>query len=251
MNPEINTFFGRVVVINLKSRADRLAEMKEQLRRIGLSFDSANVQLFESIKPLEAAGFSCVGARGCFMSHVAVLRAACEDHVNAILILEDDVNFCHDFKVKFAAVATFLEATGWGMLYGSYLLSQRPKHFDWPCVPATAQLEIGTSALMAINGQHIAALVSYFEAMQKRAPGDLQGGPMHIDGAYNWFRQSQPDMVTWLATPPLGFQRSSRTDVHPLRWFDKLRWTAVLISKLRQWRNDLRRVATELGQGQQ
>ena len=245
MNPEINTFFGRVVVINLKARADRLAEMKEQLRRIGLCFDSANMQLFESTKPSDAAGFSSVGAHGCFMSHLAVLRAACEDHVNALLILEDDVNFCHDFNLKFAAVASFLEATDWGMLYGSYWLSRRPNHFDWPCTRAASQLDIGTSAFLAINGQHIAALVSYLQAMLTRAPGDPQGGPMHIDGAYNWFRQSQPDMVTWLASPALGFQRSSRTDVHPLRWFDKLRWTAVLISKIRQWRNGLRRGAGE------
>ena len=246
MNPEINTFFGRVVVINLKSRADRLAEMKEQLRHIGQCFDSANVQLFESIKPSEAAGFSSIGAHGCFMSHLTVLRSARDDHVNALLILEDDVNFCHDFNVKFAAVANFLKATDWGMLYGSYFLSQRPKHFDLPCTRAASQLEIGTSAFLAINGPHIAALVSYLEAMQKRAPGDPQGGPMHIDGAYNWFRQSHPDMVTWLANPALGFQRSSRTDVHPLRWFDKLQWTARLISKLRQWRNGLQRVAGEL-----
>ena len=51
MKQAINTFFDRVVVINLESRTDRHAEMREQLQRIGLSFESPGVALFQDVKP--------------------------------------------------------------------------------------------------------------------------------------------------------------------------------------------------------
>ena len=43
---------------------------------------------------------------------------------------------------------------------------------------------------------------------------------MHVDGAYNGLRRANPDFDTLLATPELGFQRASRTDIHALRWYD-------------------------------
>ena len=240
MTPAINTFFGQVAVINLKSRLDRRAEMSEQLRRIGLGFDSPNVQLFEAAKPPDAAGFSSMGAHGCFISHLTLLRAARARGASSILILEDDLNFADNFNAKFGVTARFLEAKGWGMWYGSYFLDQPPALCDAPCIQVEPQRSIGTSAFLAINGPHIDALVVYLEAMLGRPPGDRQGGPMHIDGAYCWFRRSHPEVLTWLATPALGFQRSSRTDVHTLRWFDRLNWFAGWIATARRWRNRLR-----------
>jgi hypothetical protein len=241
MKHEINTFFGQVHVINLRSRADRRAEMLAQLKHIGLGFDSHQLRLFEASKPLESAGFSTLGARGCFLSHLAVLRQALNDRARSVLILEDDLNFCEGFRSKFDALAQTLQTLDWGMFYGVYIV-------DDPIVDSGAALTqvdperpIVTTAFVAVNGQHIAALVDYLEAMLERAPGDPQGGPMHIDGAYGWFRQSHPEVSTWLATPPLGFQRSSRTDVHALRLYDRVVGSAWLVSLLRRWLNRMRR----------
>jgi hypothetical protein len=241
MKHEINTFFGQVHVINLRSRPDRRAEMQTQLGHIGLSFESHRLRLFEANKPLDKAGFPTLGARGCFMSHLAVLHLALKDNAKSVLILEDDLNFCEGFRSKFDALAQALQALDWGMFYGVYRLED-------PIVPTGAvltrvdpQQPIVTTAFVAVNGHHIAALVSHLDAMLQRAPGDPQGGPMHIDGAYHWFRQSHPEVSTWLATPPLGFQRSSRTDVHALRWFDRISCSAWLASLARRWRNRMRR----------
>jgi hypothetical protein len=237
MKQTLNTFFGRVVVINLKTRTDRYVEMCEQLQRINLQFDSPGVEFFQAIKPSEAAGFSSAGARGCFLSHLEVLRQARQAGATSLLILEDDLNFCDKFAEKFDAVADFLTQHRWGLCYGSYFLHQPLASTGLPCVQATPSDLIGTSAFLAINGAHIEALVAYLEAMLARPPGDAQGGPMHIDGAYCWFRQSHPEVVTWLASPALGFQRSSRTDIHRLRWFDQRPWSARLVAKIRRWRN--------------
>lgn len=241
MKHEINTFFGQVHVINLRSRADRRAEMLAQLGRIGLDFDSHQLGLFEASKPLDAAGFPSVGVRGCFMSHLAVLRHALRAGASSVLILEDDLNFCEDFRSKFNAVAGTLESHDWGMFYGVYVLEDPLIGSGAALTRVDPQRPIMTTAFVAVNGQHIAALVDYLEAMLERPPGDAQGGPMHIDGAYGWFRQSHPEVSTWLATPPLGFQRSSRTDVHPLRWYDRGVGSAWLAALLRRWRNRMRR----------
>ena len=241
MKQAINTFFDRVVVINLRARADRHAEMREQFQRIGLRLDSPGVQVFQAIRPDVAAGFASVGAHGCFVSHLAVLHQAAQDGVGSLLILEDDLNFCDRFPQKFDALATFLSQQNWGLCYGSYFLHEPLTHTNLPCVQVAPSTLIGTSAFLAINGAHIAALATYLEAMLTRAPGHALGGPMHIDGAYCWFRWSHSEVITWLSSSPLGFQRSSKTDVHGLRWFDQRPWSARVVARLRRWRNRLLR----------
>jgi glycosyl transferase family 25 len=237
MQRNLDTFFDRVYVINLSSRPDRRREMQTQLERIGLSLNAPDVVLFEAIKPVDPAGFPTLGARGCFMSHLAVLREARDKGLASVLILEDDLNFCDDFVAKFAAVAAGLACNSWGLWYGSYQLDAPPPGSVASCVRADPALAIGTSALLAVNGPQIAPLVQYLEAMLRRPAGDPAGGPMHIDGAYCWYRLAHPEAATWLATPPLGFQRSSRTDVHALRWFDRAGWAAVVVSALRRLQN--------------
>lgn len=241
MKHEIDTFFGQVHVINLRSRPDRRAEISAQLGRIGLSLNSRQVHLLEASKPLDRAGFPSVGARGCFMSHLAVLRHALKTGASSVLVLEDDLNFCDDFRSKFNALAGTLEALDWGMFYGVYVLEDALAGSGPALTRIDAQRSVITTAFVAVNGPHIASLVDYLGAMLDRSPGDPRGGPMHIDGAYGWFRQSHPEVSTWLARPPLGFQRSSRTDVHALRWYDRCFISARLVSVLRRWRNRLRR----------
>lgn len=237
VKPALNTFLDQVYVINLKVRADRRAEIDAQLRRIGLSLDAPGVTLFEASKPTDPAGFPTLGAYGCFMSHLAVLREARDKGLASVLILEDDLNFCDNFVVRFADVAACLGSHAWGLWYGSYHLDAPLPLSSAPCVRVAPALAVGTSALVAVNGSHIAPLVQYLEAMLRRSAGDSAGGPMHIDGAYCWYRQAHPEAATWLATPPLGYQRSSRTDVHALRWFDRAGWAAAIVAWLRRLQN--------------
>ncbi len=72
-----------------------------------------------------------------------------------------------------------------------------------------------------IRGQAIADFHDYLNLILSRPAGHPDGGPMHYDGAINHFRASRPDLVTLAILPTLGSQRSSRTDVHALRWFDR------------------------------
>lgn len=235
-------FFDRVYVINLKSRSDRREEMADQLARIGLSFDAPNVQLWEASRPAEAGGFPSIGTYGCFMSHLRVLRDARDRGLKSVLILEDDFNFTPEFLTLMPQVQRQLTHSVWGMFYGSYTLyGELPALSDAACVQVDPGLAVGTTACVAVHGLWLQPLIDYLEAMLQRPAGDPAGGPMHVDGAYCWFRAAHPQAETLLACKPLGYQRSSQTDVHTLPWFDRVQPVAAVVALLRKLRNRMRR----------
>jgi hypothetical protein len=94
---------------------------------------------------------------------------------------------------------------------------------------------------VTFQGEAIAAAVRYLEAILARPAGDPDGGPMHVDGAYNWFRRANPQFKTVLAIPELGFQRASRTDIHDLRWYDKTPLIRNAVAGLRWLKNAQKR----------
>ena len=79
IEPDFPKTIDRVYVINLKSRPDRRSEILSELDRIGLREKSPILKLFDAIKPETADPFRSIGAKGCFLSHLGVLRHA-KDH---------------------------------------------------------------------------------------------------------------------------------------------------------------------------
>lgn len=213
---------GEVHVINLPERHDRRCEFARQLRRIGLGYDDAGVTLFAAVRPEALAGFSTLGARGCFLSHLDILRLARDAGVDRIAICEDDLDFSDDFEIRAPAVLDALGAAEWDIFYGGFDAAAH----GVDARPGVLRLDPGQKVLcthfLALRRPAIMALVPYLEAMTRRESGDPAGGPMHVDGAYSHFRADHPAMVTMAACPTLGHQRASRTDVHDLRWFDRL-----------------------------
>ena len=229
----------RIYIINLATRADRRAEMAEQLERIGLGLQSEKVRLFEAIHPDDAGGFPSVGARGCFMSHLAVLRDATAAGLERILILEDDLNFSPDFMVRAPAIMVHAAAADCAVFYGGYeiadLLAGAGKAIG--CTEIPPNVEVRTTHFLGFQSPAIEAAARYLSAMLAREPGHPDGGPMHVDGAYSWFRRANPQWRTFAAVPELGHQRASRTDIHDLRWFDKLPGIRNIVAGLRRTRN--------------
>lgn len=235
-------YFQQIYVINLPCRYDRRREMAEQLNEIGLSYQSAGVQLFKAVRPEVADEFPSVGARGCFLSHLGVLRDAYNCQFERILIFEDDLNFVPDFSVRMGAVVAELERQDWGVFYGGYLLgAPLGSQSCGAVVQADSLLGIQAAHFIGLRGQAISEAVGYLETMLMRPNGDPRGGPMHVDGAYNWFRQAFPHMLTLLATPQLGYQRSSRSDIYALQWFDHVPGIRHATVRLRRLRNLARR----------
>lgn len=234
-------YFQKVYVINLPARTDRRREMERQLQSVGLALSHPALHLFAAVRPEDAGGFPSIGARGCFLSHLEVLRSARARQLKRLLILEDDVNFSPDFRQRIPAVVRRLATADWALFYGGHVLPGEgpdPDGEEDGFLAAAPATPVQTTHFLALNGTDtIAACIDTLEAMLQRPPGDAAGGPMHVDGAYNWFRREHPRLRTLLASPPLGYQRSSRTDIHDLRWFDRMPVARQAAAWLRQWRN--------------
>ena len=230
-------YFDAVYVVNLPTRVDRRDEMIEQLARVGKRLGHGNIHLFEAVRPDDPGPFPSTGARGCFMSHLGILQDANTHGFGRILILEDDLNFSSDFVVRGEVILERLSTTDWGMFYGGYeALDTASITVDGLALLEPAD-SLRTSHFVGLRRPAIAAAAAYLQAMLARPAGDAAGGPMHVDGAYAWFRRAHPNFPTYAALPELGHQRSSRTDIHPLRWFD--RWPIVrdFVGALRRRRN--------------
>jgi hypothetical protein len=213
---------GSMAVINLPNRRDRHREFATQLKTVGSSFDHPMINVFEAIRPDDAAGFPNVGARGCFLSHLGVLRNALASGQDRVLICEDDLNFASDIVQLLPNITSELEREAWSIFYGGYgsPISGEPAALG--VIQADPEHSIMCCHFYAIRGPALLDLVSYLEAILARPPGHPDGGPMHVDGAISRFRSDFPHYITLAATPPIGFQRSSRTDIHKNRWFDRL-----------------------------
>jgi glycosyl transferase, family 25 len=229
--------FDAIYIINLPARTDRKAEMLEQLRSAGIDGSAARVVFFEAVRPPDAGEFPTIGTRGCFLSHLGVLKAARAAGHARILVLEDDLNFVAGFHRAFAAFEPALRSEPWDFAYLGWLkvTPPLPARQGLASVPPDAAV-LGLH-MVGLKADVLPELIAYLEAMLARPAGDPQGGPMHVDGAYSWFRAAHPARRTVACQPQLGYQRASRTDIHALRWFDRTWGFRSLASALRAAKN--------------
>jgi glycosyl transferase, family 25 len=219
----IRSTFGTVRIINLPSRADRRRDTDRELARIGLAADGRDIAYVAAERPSDAGGFETAGARGCFLSHLGVLRQMLAEGAAGVLILEDDVTFAKDLRDRLGGMLAGLDAISWSIFYGGHeaLATEDLERFG-PLRIIPPERGVQTTHCIAVRRDAAARLVPYFSAMLERPQGSPDGGPMHVDGAYGWFRAAHPEFRTLAACPPIARQRPSRTDVHALALTDRL-----------------------------
>lgn len=213
----LRSLFDRIYVINLAARLDRRREIAGQLALVGLGLEDPLVRLFPAVRPEDAGDFPSVGARGCFLSHLAVLKDAVAQGHDSILIVEDDM----DWEPRVLAQGADLRALvreDWCFLHGGV-----PSGRGAGGPVALRRLAAGEEKLLAhfigLRGGAIPVAARYLEAILGRPAGSPEGGPMHVDGAYSWLRKDHPDMVACICEPPVALQRSSRSDIaEPTGW---------------------------------
>lgn len=210
-------FFDKLYIINLPEREDRRKQIRRELTAIGISDSSEKVVFFPAIKPAEKGDFPSIGARGCFLSHLAVLKEARQHQLSNLLIMEDDLTFNSFLLQRQAAIVQELQHLNWDFAYlGHGLnLSKRQKGFFQEYSDP-----LRLAHFLAINQTKIPQLVEFLETILKRPNGHPKGGPMHVDGAYSVFRKQHPDTVTLVANPNLGFQRPSPSNIAGYKWFE-------------------------------
>ncbi|HAX77040.1 MAG TPA: LPS biosynthesis glycosyltransferase, partial [Cyanobacteria bacterium UBA11372] len=60
--------------------------------------------MFPAIRPDDAGDFPSIGARGCFESHLAILKQALADRLSNVLIVEDDLKISQRFHTEQAVL---------------------------------------------------------------------------------------------------------------------------------------------------
>lgn len=215
----LTDYFDQIRIVNLPSRQDRRREVIEQLHKIDLTVGQDGIAFFEAVRPAEANGFPSIGANGCFQSHLQLLKAALAANSQQLLVLEDDVNFVDNFSAGLADMLKALQRWQWDICYLGHtftLGNDKPPGFSYCSEP------IATSHAYAINAKTLPLLIDYLETVLTRPPGHPLGGPMHYDGAMSMFRAQNPHIKTLILTPPVVYQRPSRTDIHDLAFYDRL-----------------------------
>ena len=249
----LTRLFDKVYIINLVHRTDRKQEMAVELKKIHLQIDSPNVYLFPAVTPDNYEGWPSKGAKGCFMSHLGVLNDALVNRYQRILIIEDDLNFTDGFEASLGQLEATLNLFPWHIFYGGYELLAAERDV-LTVIPASLtdtsgvsineglfttspSTSIRTTHFVGFSGEVIKELVTYLTAMMERPAGHPDGGPMHVDGAYSWFRREHPEFITLMASPQLGYQRSSETDIADKKWFDTWPLVSNLVRLARKIKN--------------
>jgi glycosyl transferase family 25 len=190
-------------VINLEDRKDRRLEMERQLTQINWQTEYSQSQ-----RPTEAAGFPSIGARGCFESHLSQLKRGAEFQCPVVL-MEDDLDFSPDFQRRWKTVLAQLIQTDWSIFY--------PAHYLKNCSAGLTLLDnsrqVRCSHFVMFHPAIVRTVIEELEAIRSRPAGHPLGGPMHVDGAYQTIRSRRPEIKTYIFSPSLGFQRSSRSDI--------------------------------------
>ncbi|WZO99076.1 glycosyltransferase family 25 protein [Isosphaeraceae bacterium EP7] len=216
---DIIDYFDHTYIVSLLSRTDRRRDVTLELKKHGMPLQPGKVEFFDACRPDSPAGFENIGYRGCFMSHLEILRKARDGGFSRVLILEDDVKLTPQFDEYRDEVVRQLTSTDWDIVYLGHPASL-------PAGPGLQFVRHDKPLLLthcyAVNGKALDRLVVFLEALLTRPPGDPEGGPMSYDGALSTFRRRNPDVVTLLANPNLATQRPSRTDIHDNRWFDRV-----------------------------
>lgn len=211
--------FQHVYIINLPERADRRREIEAQLARIGLSTKHPSISFFSAVKPSEPGGWPSVGAHGCFMSHLGVLEQAQKDGLDRVLILEDDVDWSHRFIAGGVKALEDLESKTWHFVHGG-LKSSTAKSAEAVVRTLPPQTGLTQTHFIGLAAPAISSACEYLGKIAARPSGHPEGGPMHVDGAYSWFRKENPSFEGYYFKPEIAVQRASRTDIHGVKWYD-------------------------------
>src|SRR5262249_38720104 len=137
---------------------------------------------FNAIRPTSLDGFPSLGAKGCFLSHLEVLKQSISEKQH-LIIMEDDLNFVPDFLVHWPNALSELLAQNWSIFYPAV---------DTQGAGGLSLLQpyegVQTAHFMVINQASIPTIVGGLEAIIARPSGHPEGGAMHVDGAYSTIR---------------------------------------------------------------
>lgn len=115
---DLDLFFDCIYIINLEHRQDRLKVLMKSAVKTKLN--NNKLKVFKAINgtriDIPSVWKFMPTELGCLESHLAVLEDAQQKEHKNILVLEDDITFCRNFKKKLAIAIDELPYN-WDMLY--------------------------------------------------------------------------------------------------------------------------------------
>lgn len=219
MGSPLLDYFGRIEIIHLRERTDRYDTLKKELARIGISLRDERVRIPDAPRVMEDYGFPSPQVYGNFLSHLDILRRACNKQQKAVLILEDDAIFRHSLNnLTFQKqLVQALDTHAWGIFYlGHPLIRQLTGQ---PPGLIQTNSTFSWAHCYAVHQRLLADLVAYLELSMARPKGHPEGGKMYIDGALSMFRMRSPDVITLIHNPTLSIQRGSNSGIASRKWY--------------------------------
>lgn len=201
-----------VNIINLKRRTDRKAHVEKMLQSHQL--DAEKVQFFEACEPLDAGKWPSIGAKGCFESHLNVLKKADQTNADAVLILEDDALFDNDWNTEFPKL--LLRIQNEDFVYVGHQLP--PLGGELRIIPRGDE-SLNTHCYI-VKKRVLKPLIAFLEEVKEREEGHPLGGPQHYDGAIKTFFDQNVNFHAGRSSKSLCSQYSNTSDVTP-SWMDR------------------------------
>lgn len=213
----------KVFVINLEHRTDRREQIIEELKRVGID----NYEIFKAIQPTEETmkiwnpnfiipmhpWFKMknkngdvtkyrIGALGCMLSHLEIIKKCVENNYENVLILEDDTIFKIDNGWKFDTIMSVLDSQIKDLNFG--LLYLTGNHKD-------AILEKKTDNITQVKGSLTTGSYIINKRVMKCIVDEMIHFPLEIDLFYSRYIHKQ--YPCYCIMPHLAGQRDGYSDI--------------------------------------
>lgn len=211
--------------LNLDHRTDRLELIEQELSKAGLKAERTRGKMpreFDLSAPeLQRMRMRTPGAVGCHYGQVAIMKGAHMRDKHAF-VLEDDAQFCQDFKERMVYMDAFLEGKEWDVLWlgGTVHMdvpwwhqTGHPEMTDCPCTlnkdfditddPRVIKTYGAFSTFAYIvNKKNIRKILGMFDTHLSNSIG--------IDYL---FIRIQPELNTYMHIPGMVRQRDNQSDI--------------------------------------
>src|SRR4051812_7800160 len=151
--------FDNVYVVNLPDRKDRREHILRELASVALP--TPNLTFYPAIRPGSAEGFPSIGARGCFLSHLSILKDALQSEGERFLVLEDDACFSPQFSRMEHLLTGEIAQSSWDLVY----LGHSGVHIgqDSRALVQPYEGPVGTTVAYGITRSAAVRLVDYLD----------------------------------------------------------------------------------------
>jgi glycosyl transferase, family 25 len=189
----------QIYYINLEKRKDRLALIKEEIKKI-----SPNLEKVSRINAIEKEN----GAIGCGLSHIKALELAIEKNYNQIIILEDDFEFTKSVEEINYQINYLLNKVD---DYNICSLSANIKRVKPYKNNVYIACDIQTTSSYIIHKRFFKILLDNFKEAVSIMEKNYKYTQAEID--VNWKKLQGKDKKFYVFRPVLGKQRSGYSDI--------------------------------------